>query len=82
MDEFKTKPIYSEFQMCVETMSVWREGRYDMDPQDTLNEIKERFDSLTKEQMKLVFEEVESGFIWDIETDEIKHEDDEDDEDD
>ena len=65
--------------MCVETMSVWREGRYDLDPQDTLNEIKERFSQYPKEQMKLVFEEVESGFIWDIETDEIKHEDDEDD---
>ena len=77
MDVFDTKKVYTEFDFIVGQMNVWRgcEGRYDISTQDTLDEIKERFGYLTKEQMKMVFEEVESGFIWDIEKDDIKHED-------
>ena len=64
--------------MCVAKVEGWRQGiNYDCRVSNTLNYIKNQFDHLTKEQMKLVFEEVESGFIWDIETDEINHEDDE-----
>jgi hypothetical protein len=78
INEFKTKPIYTQFDLCVAKVEGWRQGiNYDCRVSNTLNYIKNQFDHLTKEQMKLVFEEVESGFIWDIETDEIKDEDEE-----
>jgi hypothetical protein len=74
--DFKTAKIYTEFDMCVEAMNAWREDASGT-AYDTLEQIKYRFSDLTKEQIKMVFEEVESGYIWDIETDEIKHEEEE-----
>ena len=68
-------------KLIVAKVEGWRQGiKYDCHVSDTLNYIKNQFDHLTKEQIKMVFEEVESGFIWDIEKDDIKHEDEEEEE--
>jgi hypothetical protein len=70
-NDFMWKRVYSEFEICVEKVRGWKQG---MDFDNALNltwdYINEEFDDLTKEQMKMVYEAVESGFSWDLEKDE------------
>jgi hypothetical protein len=81
MNTFTTEKTYTLYDICVENVGGWREGvlRFNeyLTAEGTLDYIKDKWDGrLTKEEMKMVFEQVEWGFLWNIEKDEIKHEDD------
>jgi hypothetical protein len=81
MNTFTTEKTYTLYDICVENVGGWREGVLRFNEyllvEGTLDYIKDKWDGrLTKEEMKMVFEQVEWGFIWNIEKDTIKHEDD------